>query len=322
LSELISLVQTILNIHGLELHYSNLISFWILSIFYIFELKVKKENILCICFFGTFIILKLLFLEIGIYYLKVIILLGTIPLYFIIFNNTNLKLIEYYCEKYLLLFLLLGLAVLTSWILVGEYRNTSTFTCLIVAIICSRKLKAKIFSIPFFLTMKTQYQLWLLTTILLKIFRLLSSRLSLFLVIMFCILLPYTLYLYLDNISFLGTSHLTSLGERLEETKYIYDNISMMGSEFWYGANIGTSIYLEANDSHRGYTHSLYLWVILYFGIPLTLIFIILFISTKNPSSNRHMFIINLLLLSNCFTFLLFTNPFTTCLLLANNNEN
>ena len=321
LSEIASVFQSTLNLYGFNLSYLNLIVFFALSLPFFLGLKVRVTLLYPLVLYLLFVCVKVLFQGLSVYATKVLVLLALLPFYYLLSRKISFEDIVFQCERFRLLILLIGLVYLVSWVFYGTYRNASTVMIFLMMFLGYRSLLIKVIvSIPFSLVMKTQYKFWLLCS--LVAFSIRSSFLRYFILLfvaIFALCLP--LFLLLLDIGWAGfsASQLSSLQERLEETRAFVNVITNNIAYIFYGWPLGTSIVSES-VSERGYMHSTYLWFIGTVGFPLS-IFIFSFFIFKRTLSWESLFVKMFLILSNTFTFLFLTNPFCTVLMLVNENR-
>ena len=118
-SELLSVLQSIINVYGGGVSYVNLIVFSILIPPFLLNIKFTISEVFAFLFFVMLLVLKALFQGVGEYYQKALLLLLLLPIYFILAKRTSVVAIVEQCCKYRGLILTLGLAYVTSWYFFG-----------------------------------------------------------------------------------------------------------------------------------------------------------------------------------------------------------
>jgi hypothetical protein len=315
ISEMISVVQSIINVHGGSFSYFNLVVFFFLCLPVLLQSKISLNVTLLLLLYLALIFLKLLFQDLGEYYVKAMILLLTLPIYFILIQRTTFDHIACVCVQYIKIILCLGAVYIISWYFLGAYRNASTITIFLMLVLGYKHIWQGFASLVFAAVMKTQYKIWAILSLGGIMFRNKYLRFSiLFLVGLAAITFPLLL-LDLDigwaNFTYSQTS---SLDERLNEVKSFLEVMSGHVSFFVFGWPIGSAIVTEGL-SERGYMHSAYLWLVGTLGVPIFTILFFYIIARRTVTTRC--FYIRLFLI----TFLLLTNPFCTALLFANEKK-
>ena len=161
LSEVLSGVQSILNVFGAGISYVNLIFFFAILSPLLLTARAKQTAVVFMCGFCAFVIFKILAQGIGDYALKSLILLSVLPLYIFASSIINLHDIKSSCERFRWFIASVGIVYVFFWVQYGTYRNASTVVLLIMAVLAFRFKLALVFAPIFALVMKTQYKIWL-----------------------------------------------------------------------------------------------------------------------------------------------------------------
>lgn len=319
-SEVGSILQSIVNVYGSSLSYTNLFVFALLCFPLLLGIKVTIFELLVTLLFFSLVAAKVMIQGVSEYYLKAMILLFILPIYAVLGARTSLENISEECLRYKYLILCLGFVYFIFWYFFGTYRNASTVTIFIMLVLGFKNVFDIALLVPFAMVMKTQYKIWAIVTVgycILKAWWL--RRVVLYLTGLGAALIPVML-MYMD-LSWTGfnASQLASLGERLKEVSAFIEILSL--SEFhWFGGwPLGQLIDSEGL-SVRGYMHSAYLWIIGSMGFPFALVFFS-YLFLKRSYARRFFFIRAFLILSNAFTFLLLTNPLCTTMMFANEKK-
>jgi len=321
ISEIASILQSFLNVYGLGLSYFNLMIFFSLCLPLFFVLKVSMKELSFVIVFFILILLKYLYQGVDVYYLKAGLLLLTLPVYFFLARKTTINHIVDACRRYRVIIFLLGGMYFISWLFLGTYRNASTVNIFLMLMLGYGSIFSKFSaSITFAAVMKTQYKAWAAITLVMVVVRENLMRRAVLIMFAFVsIMLPLVLvFVDLSETSF-SLSQISSLEERLREVRSFKTLLNSQFEYLVYGWPLGSVI--ESSElSDRGYMHSAYLWIIGTLGIPLSLVVFTFIVFRKVFSI--HCFLVKVfLLLSNTFTFLLFTNPLGTMLLFANEKK-
>lgn len=320
-SEILSVIQSILSVYDVTFSYLNLLVFFALCMPLLFRAKFPVSMLVLVLVYLILITTKVMLQGVEKYHLKALIILLTLPIYFLLISKTTFENIVDACKRYRAFALLLGLCYVLSWHYFGTYRNASTVTICLILILGYRQFLIQLFtSLPFAFVMKTQYKFWIVIAMLGVFLRsFVVRRMVLFLAALIAATFPLLL-LSLDISWFnFSPSQISSLSERLSEVKAFKEVFSHELGYFFYGWEVGMPIQTdEVND--RGYMHSTYLWITGTLGFPLSAC-IFYYIVSRNTISWKCFFIRLFLVLSNAFTFFLFTNPFCTALMFANEKK-
>ena len=319
-SEVASIIQSTVNVHGGSLSYINLFVFALLCFPLLLRTKFTIFELLVTLLFFSFVTAKVMIQGLGEYYIKSAIILLILPVYAVLAARTSLEDIADECFKRRHLILFLGIVYIVSWYFLGTYRNASTVTIFLMLVLAFKNVFDIALSLIFAAVMKTQYKIWAIISFgncILKSGGL--KRVTLFLMGLGAALIPIVL-MYID-LSWAGfnASQLSSLEERLSEVRAFIETLSLSVFYWFVGWPLGQLIDGDSL-SVRGYMHSAYLWVIGTMGIPFALVlFSCLFL--KRSETRRFFFIRAFLVLSNAFTFLLLTNPLCTTMMFTNENK-
>lgn len=320
LSEIFSIIQSIINVAGGNLSYLNSIVFFVLCLPILSKLKMPRELYVVIGVFFLFILAKILFQGLGLYYQKALLLVVLIPFYVVLFRQVMFSDIAAACKKYRYGILFLGMSYVCMWYFLGNYRNASTVTIFLMLFLGFSSVWSILMSFSLALVMKTQYKIWLLVSLFGFLFKNTKVRMFLFFLAgSSAAIFPLALVsIDLSKTGF-SLSELASLEERLREVRAF---INLMWRDYaliGFGWPIGQSISVEGL-SERGYMHSAYLWLFGTLGLPvMAVVFGYVFCRT---SSTRKIFFVRLfLILSNSLTFLIFTNPFSTALMFSDDTK-
>lgn len=318
-SEVCSGVQSTLNVLGANISYTNLVVFFIFLLPATFRIRTSSNIFVFAAVFSLFLVFKMTLQGVGEYVAKSLILLSTVPFYFIASRHISCNDIRSSCEKFRWLIFVVGIVYVATWLEYGTYRNASTFMILIMVFMGFQLKLGLILSPIFALLMKTQYKIWLVVSVFAVPFATFRCR-WIFMFSAAIVAASAPLLLSVDGLE--GTfsaSEISSLGERLNEVRAFNESMSSNALHFVFGWPIGQPLSTD-NLSSRGYMHSSYLWLIGTLGIPATLLFFI-YVSKRAIVSSTFFFLKTLILLSNAMTFLLLTNPLTTMLLMCNDDD-
>ena len=319
-SEVFSVIQATINVHGGEVSYFNLIVFFILGLPFLFRGSFTINEIMIFLLFCIFLLLKIIFQGVGEYFQKAVLLLLLLPFYLAFAKQTSMVAIAAQCYKYRKLILIFGLVYVVSWFFWGTYRSASTVTVFIMLLLAYKNVFGLICSTLFALVMKTQYKIWLLVAVGSAIYREGILRRTLLVLMGFgAVYIPIVLAYTDSSLLIFNDSQLSSLEERLREVRAF---ISLIGTTefFWIlGWPIGQAIEYEGL-SDRGYMHSAYLWILGTTGVAFS-IFLFIVICAKGARCRKYFFIRAFLVLANAFTFLFLTNPICTILMLADERK-
>jgi hypothetical protein len=317
LSEVLSLLQSLINTIGGSLSYVNSISFFIFCIPIFLGLRLSRIEAFGVALFLLVIMMKVLFQGVGEYFIKSFFLILTMPLYVLLARRSSTECVVAACQRYKHLIVIIGFAYLAAWVLWGEYRNASTITAFMMMYLGFKSFVDGLVLASFALVMKTQYKIWALVMVCVYAFknRMLLSFIS-FSAILSAALLPVALALTdLSWLVLFNASELASLGERLMEVRAFVELLGAHLEYLFIGWPVGQALAIETL-SERGYMHSAYLWITGTFGIFLSSLLIFSFINWG--VGTRNLYLAKLfLILSNALTFLLFTNPLCTIVLLS-----
>ena len=320
ISELLSVVQSTINVAGVGVSYVNLIVFSLLCLPVLGKIKISLNEIFCIFLFLFAVVLKVLCQGVEEYYLKALVVILLIPFYFVLFRRTTFGDIVDACTKYRHLVLLLGLSYVCIWYFWGAYRNASTVTVFLMLILGFKNILGMIPAVLMAAVMKTQFKIW----IVLSLGSLLFEHKVMRIIMLFSagvMAAIFPLVIVSVDLSWIGfsPSEMSSLEERLREVRSF---IEVMGSESSFigvGWPLGQPIVADGL-SERGYMHSSYLWFMGALGVPASLAFFA-YVFSRSASSKRAFLVKFFLVLSNALTFLMLTNPFSTALMFANDKK-
>ena len=314
-SELLSVLQDILALHGLSLHYASLICFGLLAIPAV--ARVSSYTIIILLGIVALQLLKNLVLGIGPEFSKAMILIVFAALMLLLVPHLFMDDFTAVLRQLRWYIVALGVVYVVSWAMIGGYRNASTFS-LSLMLFLGFQGKMRASSLFFLASAKTLFQLLSFTVVFAWFAKSLMAR-TMFITscISFAVVTPILLALFLPpEVTIFTASHTSSLMERLLETRTLIDNIKESWWVFIWGDQVGWV--LQSNIINpRGYVHANHLWLIRTFGLPIWIIGMLLIIRNARLGSWQILGVRALLLVSQAFLMTLFTSPFLTMILLC-----
>jgi hypothetical protein len=320
LSEILSIVQSVITVLGGNPSYFNLLFFFVFCAPVFFQVRMSKKMCFVLMSFILFVVVKLFLQGVGEYYQKSLVVLFSIPFYLVVFRHVEFEDIVSVCRKYRFFVMFLGVVYIGFWFFLGTYRNASTVTIFLMLLLGFDTLKGKAVSLLSAFVMKTQYKIWLVVSLfgLLvrdKLMMSVSAVIAGFFAVGFPVVI---LFVDLGWVGF-SDSELSSLGERLREVCSFISAINEGSGFYGFGWPIGQPI-LEGSLSERGYMHSAYLWLLGSLGFPVSFLFFC-FLFSRKSFSRKSFFVRLFLILSSSLTFFVLTNPFVTALMFSNESK-
>lgn len=315
LSELISVVQSILSVTGLSFNYLSLFAFMFLVLPALTRLPMTA--LLIILAVLSLQVLKSLFIGLGPEFAKSSGLLIFAGILILMSQQMFVDDFKNVLTRWRWYIVGLGLLYVLLWYYFGAYRNASTFSLALMTFLGFHRWM-RLSSLVFLLNAKTLYQLSALNIFFSLFMRSMVSR-TLFLscCVIFAALAPILLVFALPpEVIIFTASHTASLGERILETKTLLDNINGKWLVFLWGDQLGWV--LESSDiKARGYVHANHLWLIRTLGFPIWLFGAFLMIKNARYGDWPVLGSRSLILVSTAFVMTLFTSPFLTMFLLC-----
>lgn len=315
ISELMSVLQDILSLNGLSFSYISLIVFGFFSIPTL--VRVSTGTIIIILGILALQLFKSLVVGIGPEFSKAMILIVFAALLLLLGPQMFMDDFTDVLRQLRWFIVALGIMYVISWILIGGYRNASTFS---LAMMCflgfHGKMRAS--SIFFLASAKTLFQLLSFTLVVAWFTKSLFAR-TLFITscVVFAATTPVILALFLPpDLVIFTKSHTASLFERLLETQTLINNIQDSWAVFVWGDQLGW-VLQSTTIEERGYVHANHLWLLRTFGVPIWLIGMLLIIRNARLGSWQIIGVRGLILASQAFLMTLFTSPFLTMILLC-----
>jgi len=315
LSELVSVVQSILSLTGLPLNYLSMFAFMFLVLPALTRLPMTALAIILAVL--SLQVLKSFFIGLGPEFAKSSVLLIFAGILILMSQQMFVEDFINVLTRWRWYIVGLGLLYVILWYHFGTYRNASTFSLALMTFLGFQRWM-RFSSLVFLLNAKTLYQIAALNLFFSLFTRSMISR-TLFLscCVIFAALAPILLVIALPpDVIIFTSSHTASLGERILETKTFLDNINSKWSVFLWGDQLGWV--LESSDiKARGYVHANHLWLIRTLGLPIWLFGAFLMIKNVLHGGWPVLGSRSLIFVSTAFVMTLFTSPFLTMFLLC-----
>lgn len=315
LSELMSVVQSILSLTGLPLNY---VSLFIFSLFVLPALaQVSLAKFIIVLCVLALQILKSALVGVGPEFSKALMLVLLAAIFILVGQRMFVEDFIKVLRRLRWYTLCLGSIYVLIWIMLGQYRNASTFSLAVMAFLGFQG-SMRLSSLAFAVSAKTLFQLLSFTVIISWFTRSLMAR-TIFVAacVAFGALAPILLVVFITPEMIIFTaSHTASLFERLLESHTLIENIKDSWSVIIWGDRLGWV--LESSlIGERGYVHANHLWLVRTFGLPIWLIGVIFMIKNARYGSWQIIGIRTLVFASQAFLMTLFTSPFLTMILLC-----
>jgi hypothetical protein len=315
LSELMSVVQSILSVSGFSLNYVSLIVFIVLVLPALARISITPL-ILVLAVLAVQVV-KSIVIGVGPEFVKASILVLFAAIFILMSQKMFVEDFINVLRRLRWCIIVLGLIYVVAWYELGIYRNASTFS-LAIMVFLGFQGRMRVSALIFAISAKTLFQISSFTILVSLFTRSMMTR-SIFVTscVIFGALGPVILMILIPPEMVIFTaSHTSSLFERLLETRTLIDNIQGRWSVWFWGDQLGWVLDSSVIEA-RGYVHANHLWLFRTFGFPIWLVGVFFMAKNARYGGWPILGIRTLILVAMAFLMTLFTSPLLTMFLLC-----